>query len=234
MMPTDREITQHSSAPAAPPPTLLENARMAWPPARWEPIPVGRASSDPARFGGATVREIVEMTVLTLLMSAVIQLVVQSREVEGASMEPNFHTGERVLVNRLAYQGFREPQRGDVIVFHAWHSAGDEDYIKRVVGLPGDVVEIHEGGVYINGSRYAEPYLDQSTQSSLGPTVVPDDTYFVLGDNRGNSSDSRLFGPLPVERIVGRAWLRYWPPDVAGPVAEPDMLAAPIGGDSFR
>ena len=206
----------------------IEHARMAWPPAPWEPAAGPEPLGEPARLSGASVREIVEMAVLTLLMSAVIQLVVQSREVEGASMEPSFHTGERVLVNRLAYQGFREPQRGDVIVFHAWHSAGEEDYIKRVVGLPGDTVEIRDGGVFIDGSRYAEPYLDQTTQSTLGPTVVPEGTYFVLGDNRGNSSDSRLFGPLPLDKIVGRAWLRYWPPDVAGPVVDDGWVAVAV------
>jgi len=200
----------------------LEHERMAWPPAPWEPAPDAPAPAR-GRLGGATARELIEMALLTLFMSAGIQLVVQSREVEGASMEPTFHTGERVLVNRMAYGGFREPQRGDVVVFHAWHSAGEEDYIKRVVGLPGDVVEIRDGGVYLNGSRYDEPYLDQSTQSTLGPTVVPEGTYFVLGDNRGNSSDSRLFGPLPEGKIVGRAWLRYWPPEVAGFVGKPEL-----------
>lgn len=209
---------------AAPGP--FERADMAWPPAAWDAPLAPRTAAGAGRLGGATVREIVEMTVLTLLMSAVIQLVVQSREVEGASMEPNFHTGERVLVNRLAYRGFREPQRGDVIVFHAWHSAGEEDYIKRVVGLPGDVVEIRDGTVFLNGSPFDEPYLDQTTQSALGPTVVPEGAYFVLGDNRGNSSDSRLFGPLPLDKIVGRAWLRYWPPDVAGAI---DDHAVPAG-----
>ena len=213
-------------SPPAPAPRL-EHGAMAWPPAPWDPSPRPEAGAAPTRLGGATARELLEMAVLTLVMSVVIQLAVQSREVEGASMEPTFHTGERVLVNRLAYQTFREPQRGDVVVFHAWHTAGEEDYIKRVVGLPGDVVEIHDGAVFINGSRLDEPYLDQSTQSSLGPTVVQEETVFVLGDNRGNSSDSRLFGPLPRDRIVGRAWLRYWPPSVAGPVSSAESLTHP-------
>ena len=144
-------------------------------------------------------------------------------EIDGPSMEPTLHTGERVLVNKLAYWNFGEPQRGDVVVFHAWTQ--HEDFIKRVIGLPGDTVEVKDNHVYVNGAPLDEPYLDQPTTGQESPVHVGADEVFVMGDNRGNSSDSRHYGPLPQVEIVGKAWLRYWPLGSAGFIPDGDAFA---------
>lgn len=213
-----------------------ERGAMAWPPAAWdpprgaEPAEEARAEAAPRGFG-VLAWEVAGTVALTLVLALAVHLVVQSREVEGSSMEPTFSTGERVLINRLAYRGLAHPQRGDVVVFHAWESAGQDDYIKRVIGVPGDTIEIRDGEVHVNGFRLDEPFLDQSTAGSYGPVRIGEHEYFVMGDNRGNSSDSRIFGTLPEERIVGRTWMRYWPLSVAGPVHGAEAYA-PDDGDA--
>ena len=173
----------------------------------------------------SALRPMIETAILALVVALGAQAAVQSRVVAGSSMEPTLRDGERVLVNRLAYLGGSSPQRGDVVIFKAWPrrldpfdattSEGD-DFIKRVVGIPGDVIEIRSGSVILNGQPLNEPYLDSLTQGNIDPLVVTRDEYFVLGDNRSNSSDSRLFGTLGSDRIVGRAWLRYWPFETVG------------------
>ena len=215
----------------------FERSNMAWPPATWErPASAWRsdlwtgpelvtapglevpASGDEERAArrrrlASMARELVETVVLTLLIFFGIRLLVLNFKIEGMSMEPNLHDGQYLLVNKLSYMGSGEPQRGDVIVFESW-SPG-KDFIKRVIGLPGDHVEVRDEGVWINGERLDEPYLDQvmygSDELDLGP-----DQYYVMGDNRGNSSDSRNHGPLEAENIIGKAWLIYWPIDGIG------------------
>lgn len=190
---------------------------------------VGIASSTQRPRSGAqrrsTLRPMVETAILALVVALGAQFAVQSRVVAGTSMEPTLHDGERVLVNRLAYLWGSSPRRGDVVIFKAWPrrldpfdsttSEGD-DFIKRVVGIPGDVIEIRSGAVILNGQPLNEPYVDNLTQGDVDPLVVTRDEYFVLGDNRSNSSDSRLFGTLGSDRIVGRAWIRYWPFETVG------------------
>lgn len=137
--------------------------------------------------------------------------------VEGGSMEPNFHTGERLIVNKLIYE-IRKPERGEIIVFHA--PAG-LDYIKRVIALPGETVKIQDNKVYVNGKELNEPYIQAAIDEhaktgekynrDYSETVVPDGTVFVLGDNRLNSTDSRKIGPVADDKIVGRADIRFWP-----------------------
>jgi signal peptidase I len=195
---------------------------MAWPPGPWEPVP-SAAGPPRASAPALTWRDIAETAVLTLIVSVAVHAGVQSRQVEGSSMEPTLHTGERVLVNKLAYWSFGEPQRGDVVVFHAWTQ--HEDFIKRVIGLPGDTVEVKDNHVYVNDAPLEEPYLDQPTTGQEGPVHVGADEVFVMGDNRGNSSDSRHYGPLPEEEIVGKAWLRYWPMRTAGLIPDGDAFA---------
>ncbi|MFN8423647.1 MAG: signal peptidase I [Anaerolineae bacterium] len=131
--------------------------------------------------------------------------------VEGSSMEPNFFSDEWVMVNKLAYR-FGAPQRGDVIVFHA-PDAVDKDYIKRVIGLPGETVQVREGAVYVDGLPIQEPWLPRADRTAFGPYRVPEGHVFVLGDNRPESSDSRLWpvAGLGEERIVGKVWLSVWP-----------------------
>ena len=164
---------------------------------------------------GQVVREIVETILLAAVIWVVINFTVARYVVEGSSMEPNLHTGQFLMVNRLAYV-FNSPQRGDVIVFDYPGNPGD-DYVKRVIGLPGERVVIRDGGIYIDDVRLEEAYLpSHMTMPGIGTWTVPEDSYFVLGDNRAHSSDSRSWGMLDLESIIGKAWISYWPPKYWG------------------
>lgn len=123
-------------------------------------------------------------------------------------MLPNFTDGELLLTEKVTYR-FQDIERGDVVVFQA-PGARKVDFIKRIIGLPGDNIEIENGSVFINGKRLKEPYETQSTDGNL-KINVGEDQFFVLGDNRMASSDSRSFGPIKKDTIKGRAWLVYWP-----------------------
>lgn len=159
-------------------------------------------------------RELLETIVLSLVIFLLIRLVIQNYRIESHSMEPNFREGQFILVNKLAFK-LGEPSRGEVIVFHNPGNV-EEDYIKRVIGLPGDEVEVRGQTIYINGQALAEPYATNPFRDNYGPMIVPSNHLFVMGDNRGNSSDSRRIGPIPEELIVGQAWLRVWPFDKWG------------------
>lgn len=158
-------------------------------------------------------RELLETIVLSLIIFLLIRQVIQNYRIESHSMQPNFYEGEFILVNKLAFK-LGDPTRGEVIVFHNPQNP-EEDYIKRVIGLPGDTVEIHEQTVYINGQEFPEPYQINAFRpgENYGPEVIPADRLFVMGDNRSNSSDSRRIGTIPEELVVGQAWLRVWPMD---------------------
>ncbi|MFN2116005.1 MAG: signal peptidase I [Anaerolineae bacterium] len=221
----------------------LERSGMAWPPAAWErpasqwrddvwPVPgpfepYGRApekdavqqlreavEQESAAGFGTVAREILETVILTALIFLGIRLVVQNFRIEGRSMEPTLHSGQYLLVNKMSYRVLGDPSRGDIVVFEAWNQ--DKDFIKRIVGTPGDEIEIKDGCVHVNGDCLEESYLEQPTTDAVGPIVLGPDEYYVLGDNRGNSSDSRNYGALPRGNIVGKAWLTYWPPDEMG------------------
>ena len=155
-------------------------------------------------------REIVETVLLTAAIFLVVNAATGRFRIEGDSMEPNLHSGEYVLIDKVSYL-LHPPERGDVVVFTPPNK--DRDYIKRVIGLPGDTVEIKGGQVYVNGVVLDEPYLQSliNTNDMLALTV-DEGRYFVLGDNRTNSEDSRVFGPITPQSMVGRAWLVYWPP----------------------
>jgi len=156
----------------------------------------------------AIVLQILATLVVALLIFFGVQAIIESRVVEGSSMETNLHDGERLIVVKAAYW-FGEPQRGDVIIFTHPLDPG-RTLVKRVIGLPGEQIEIKNGVVYINGSSLDEPYI-KGTTSSLSRTEVPDGYYFVMGDNRQASSESRSWGLLPEGNIIGRVWLLYWP-----------------------
>lgn len=155
-------------------------------------------------------------------------LVFQPHKIKGDSMQPNFPDGEYLLTDKVKYR-FEEPKRGDVIVFQAPNSPDDE-YIKRIIGLPGDKVSVGSGKIYLNGNLLEESdYLAPSVYTSGGlflgegeEVIVPDKQYFVVGDNRPFSSDSRAWGFVPKTKITGRAWLIYWPLSNAGWVTEVD------------
>jgi signal peptidase I len=174
------------------------------------------------------VRELVETVVLSLIIFLLIRQVVQNYRIENHSMEPNFYEGQFVLVNKLAYR-LGQPDRGDVVVFHNPRNT-NEDYIKRIVGLPGDSVEVRDASVFINGEPLAEafPHNYSPPGEYMPPVTVADGQLFVMGDNRPNSSDSRVFGPISQDLAVGKAWLRIWPLDKFGIVEHQDLeLAAP-------
>jgi len=179
--------------------------------------------------------EVVETLVLTLIIFFVIQnFVAQPYQVEMGSMERTLEPGQYVLVDKLTPR-FDAYHRGDIVVFHPPAAAAKSGtpYIKRVIGVPGDTVEIRDDGlVYINGTALDEPYLYEDEPSGLpqATTVsldqarwtITDGEFFLMGDHRSDSSDSRVFGAVAAEQIIGRAWLRYWPLDTFGVLARPD------------
>lgn len=154
-------------------------------------------------------RDVVEIILLIVITYTPINLMTARAVVDGPSMQPNFYTGDLVIVNRAAYF-FNTPQRGDVIVLHNPRSTSSDDLIKRVIGLPTEIVEIRDGRVYINGTILEEPYVNNFCQCN-GTWILKEDEYFILGDNRSNSYDSHNFGPVKRTLIVGQAWVRYFP-----------------------
>lgn len=163
----------------------------------------------PAARAKSIVREVAETLIPAIVIAALIHVfLAQATRVYGQSMEPNLHTDMRLVVEKLSYR-LHTPQRGDVVVLRV--RPEDELLIKRVIGLPGDTVAIHDGQVYVNGQPLDEPYLDQETLGNLAPRTVPPLHVFVMGDNRRASNDSRSFGPVHIDNIVGKAWLSYWP-----------------------
>jgi signal peptidase I len=161
-----------------------------------------------SRFGRFLL-DVFETVVLAVVLFVGINLIAARIRVDGASMEPTLVTGEYVIVNRLSYK-LGSPQRGDVIVFH-YPLDPKVEYIKRLIGLPGDEVEVNNGAVYVNGQLLDESYIKVTT-NYIGKWRVPVGQFFVLGDNRNNSSDSHDWGTVPMDYVVGKAILVYWPP----------------------
>lgn len=172
--------------------------------------------------------DIIETVVVALSIFLVVYLFfMQPHQVNGQSMEPTFITGEYVLTDKVSYQT-GTPKRGDVVVFHAPEASGCVegtgcDFIKRVLGVPGDSLQVKDGKFYINGSELPEYYLAETVVTKPGEFTkgereiyLGENEYFVSGDNRPFSSDSRVWGPIPKENIVGRAFFRYWPLNKVG------------------
>ncbi|MBI4066076.1 signal peptidase I [Candidatus Gottesmanbacteria bacterium] len=166
------------------------------------------------------------IVVILAIMVMIYLFIMSPQEINGASMEPSFHNGEYILTNKIEYK-LRDPKRGDVVIFKSPRNK-DIDYIKRIIGEPGDRVELIGGNFYVNGIKLDELYLGSGTYTSTGnylregtEAVVPEGRYFVAGDNRGHSSDSREFGPVPKEDFIGKALLRYWPFSEAGMITAP-------------
>jgi len=174
-------------------------------------------------------RDVIEIVLLIVTIYTLVNLATARAVVEGQSMQPNFYTGQLVIVNRFAYY-FLEPQRGDVIVLHDPKDPS-QDFIKRVVGLPNETVQIQGGRVYINGVELDEPYIAEFCRAGCdGTWTLKSDEYFVLGDNRSNSFDSHSFGPIARSLIVGQAWIRYWPPQDVGMIQHPGYGPIPSSG----
>lgn len=157
----------------------------------------------------ATFKEIFQTALISFGIFLIVYVfLVQPHRVQGSSMVPNFDSGELLLTEKVTYY-FSKPERGDVIVFQA--PVGNKvDFIKRIIGLPGDTVRVENRNVYINGNKLEENYISGETQGKEVITLQ-DNEYFVLGDNRGASSDSRVFGPIKGNSFRGRAWFVYWP-----------------------
>lgn len=165
--------------------------------------------------GRSALREFAETILFTLLVYVLVRhFLFENYRVVGFSMTPTLENDQFLVVNKLGYR-LHEPQRGDIVVLRDPRDP-ERKLIKRLVGLPGETVEIRRGQVYIDEQKLDEPYIASPGQYSLSPTVLSADHYFVLGDNRNNSSDSHNWGAFPGERIVGKAWLSYWPPSLWG------------------
>ncbi|MGD8397319.1 MAG: signal peptidase I [Anaerolineae bacterium] len=184
------------------------------------------SESTPKTESRSALREMVETILLTLLIYVLVRtFLFENYRVDGHSMLPTLQDDQFVIVNKLGYR-LHEPQRGDIIVFRDPRSP-DRKLIKRVVGMPGEVIETRSGQVYVDGQLLDEPYIQAPARYSQPSTQIPAGNYYVLGDNRNNSSDSHSWGNLPEDRIVGKAWLSYWPPDLWGTISDGDRLVAP-------
>ncbi|MFC1901525.1 signal peptidase I [Chloroflexota bacterium] len=166
-------------------------------------------------------REFILTIILALVIFLAARAAIQTYVVVMTSMEPNFHEGNRVVVNKAVYW-LGEPERGDVIVFEE-PNGQKEDFIKRVIALPGDTVEIKDKDVYINGTEIEEPYIRSAPNYYLEELEVPENNYFVLGDNRNNSNDSHRGWFVKGEKIYGKAWLITWPPNDWGIIPSYDL-----------
>lgn len=166
-------------------------------------------------------KEIIQLVLMVVVLRVGMDIVMPRYIVDGASMEPNFHTSERVIVDRLTMV-LSGPARGDVIVLDS--PRADDLLIKRVIGLPNETVTISQGRVYINGALLDEPYVTGfcTSRTCDGEWVLGPDQYFVLGDNRQHSYDSHSFGPVQKSAIVGIARVRYWPLNDANVLTAPD------------
>lgn len=185
-----------------------------------EPGPAGDVeSSEEAEQPRGPLRVLLEWVLIVVLAMSVAwgvkTYVLAHFIVDGTSMMETLHPGDRVFVNRLSYR-LHEPGRGDVVVLHESEGTIERDLIKRVIGLPGETVEIRDCVVTIDGQPLDEPYLSATVRAStawceLSPVTVPDGDVFVMGDNRPASSDSRSFGPISESELVGRAFVLFWP-----------------------
>jgi signal peptidase I len=180
-------------------------------PPSYTPTPVPRAEEQLPPAGqptGIIVREIIETLLLTIFIFWLVNAATGRYRVQGHSMMPTMREGQYLIINKLSYY-LDEPQRGDIIVLHFPRDRSRE-YIKRIIGVPGDLIEVSDGVVRVNGSVLNEPYIADEPNYN-GSWTVPEDQFFVLGDNRNNSSDSHSWSFLPRSDVVGKAWVVYWP-----------------------
>ena len=168
-------------------------------------------------------------TVKTLATAAVLAFgirtfVAEARYIPSSSMENTLEINDRLLIEKISYH-FRQPQRGDIVVFSPTEKLIRQNFkdafIKRVIGLPGETIEVKGGRVYVNNQPLREKYIRQSPQYDYGPVIVPDGQYLVLGDNRNNSYDSHYWGFVPQGNIIGRAAVRFWPVNRLGEIDTP-------------
>lgn len=175
------------------------------------PLPVTEADALSERINWpSVVRVWLQSVVITVvLFFFLITFVVQGFAVSGSCMEPNLLTGERILGSKFIYR-FKAPERGDIVIF-SYPKDPKRAFIKRVVGLPGETIEIRQGRVFIDERPLVEPYLVHTAHGDYGPRRIKEGNLFVMGDYRDNSRDSREWGELPIKNIRAKAWVRYWP-----------------------
>ena len=168
----------------------------------------------------AFLREILVIIIVAIVILFLLQTSVQKSSVIGYSMEPGLQNGQQLLINKVVYY-FHEPERGDVITLHPPPPYNPETtpFIKRIIALPGDTIEIRNGTVYVNGSKLDEPYIKEPPTYSFQLKTIPENEYFVLGDNRNNTNDSHNGWTVPGQNIIGKAWLSIWPPGEWGLVS---------------
>lgn len=218
-------------------------------------VPYEQHEQPPTLTVRSAVRELLETVIYIVLVFVIVRSMVQNFKIEGSSMEPSLHNGQYILVNKLVYFNFDLsaplrvlpgsddvsprlvyplglPRRGDIVVFRF---PGDitKDYIKRVIGLPGETITIRDGEVYVDDQLLNEAYLEgqqthcnpNNTCAEGTPIDVPPGTLFVMGDNRDNSSDSREWNALPLEYLIGQAWILYYPVDDLGTIPHPSYAS---------
>ncbi|PSN19019.1 signal peptidase I [filamentous cyanobacterium CCP5] len=165
----------------------------------------------------SALREGIETLGLSILLAFGIRtFVAEARYIPSGSMLPTLEINDRLIIDKVTYD-FSNPHRGDIVVFHPPDALHQKDaFIKRLIGLPGDVVEVKTGKVYINGEPQQESYIAAKPDYQYGPVTVPADSYLVLGDNRNESFDSHYWGFVPKDHVIGRAVFRFWPPNRVG------------------
>ena len=181
-----------------------------------EPVGDDVAASTAKRQVWAWVRDVLETLVLAVFIFVLVNTLTGRYEVQSISMEPTLHEGQYLIVSKISYW-LHPPQRGDVVVLDPPNQRSTIPYIKRVIGLPGEHIEVRDGRVWVDGVALNEPYV--SGPALYGEDrVLGADEYLVLGDNRNNSSDSHVWGTLPRDNIVGKTVFRYWPPEKWGTI----------------
>jgi signal peptidase I len=183
-----------------------------------------QAAPAPTSAASSLLREVAEVVVLAVILYLGISFAVQAVHVEGLSMYATLDDNDYLIANKIDYR-LHAPERGDIIILRP-PADNSKDFIKRVIALPGEKLLIRDGSVYINGHKLDEPYLPEAWTAINNPppwsvgdgAVIPANQYFVMGDNRNRSQDSRLFGPIGRDRIDGRAWFRIWPLDHFGDI----------------
>ena len=160
----------------------------------------------------AFLRDTLLIIVAAVVISLLIQTTIQKSSVNGYSMEPSFQDEQQLLINKVVYY-LHEPERGDVVIFHPPPPYNSETtpFIKRIIALPGDIIEIKNGAVYVNGLKLDEPYIKEPPAYNFQQKKIPENEYFVLGDNRNSASDSHNGWTVPRQNIIGKAWLSIWP-----------------------
>jgi signal peptidase I len=173
-------------------------------------------------------REVVETVGLSVLLAFGIRtFVAEARYIPSGSMLPTLEINDRLFIDKVSYD-FSDPNRGDIVVFHPPESVGQKEaFIKRVIGLPGETVEVKDGQVFIDGEALEESYLEAPPDYRWGPETVPGNSYLLLGDNRNNSFDGHYWGFVSKDQIIGRAAVRFWPLDRVGLLRHPSYLDLP-------